>query len=53
MMTWVGTDEWDDTVYVCITHLRFIPCRVDSGCHITDLPAAVEMVRAYQQGADA
>lgn len=33
---------------VCVTHMRFIPCRREDGCLISVLPDDVERVRRYQ-----
>lgn len=38
---------------VCVTHQRFIPCRVDDGCRMSQEPADVEAVRRYQRGDNA
>lgn len=37
---------------VCVTHLRFVPCRKRQGCVTSVLPADVERVRAFQEGRD-
>jgi hypothetical protein len=45
---------YDDAPTVCITHLRFFPCRhesADSPCALSTTAADVEAVRIYQQGA--
>lgn len=33
---------------VCLTHLRFIPCRRQDGCRLSSDPADVERISAYQ-----
>ena len=35
---------------VCITHLRFIPCRREDGCVFSEDEEDIEKVRQYQQG---
>jgi hypothetical protein len=41
---------WSDKPMVCVTHKRFVPCRVEDGCKMSTDPVDVEMVRIYQQG---
>jgi hypothetical protein len=45
----------EDSVYdsgpaVCVTHKRFIPCRAQDGCVISEDQGDVDAVRAYQSG---
>lgn len=43
-----------DAIFVCVTHRRFIPCRVDNEyCLTTDNQHFVDAVQRYQQGGDA
>lgn len=50
-MNWPGELDLDTPVTVCVTHLRFIPCRAGSPeCRFSGDPADVERVRAYQRG---
>jgi hypothetical protein len=35
---------------VCVTHKRFIPCRAQDGCVISEDQGDVDAVRAYQSG---
>ena len=35
---------------VCVTHKRFIPCRAQDGCVISENQEDVDAVRAYQSG---
>ncbi len=35
---------------VCVTHMRFIPCRAQGGCVISEDPGDVERTREYQNG---
>jgi hypothetical protein len=37
-------------VRVCVTHMRFIPCRRDGGHVISEEPADIERVRVFQNG---
>jgi hypothetical protein len=44
---------YDDNPAVCVTHLRFIPCRresTDAPCVLSTEASDVEVVRIYQQG---
>lgn len=46
-------DTWGDDVdgdRVCMTHMRFIPCRHDGPCEFSNSDDDVAHVRAYQQG---
>ena len=45
-------DEYDeDALTVCITHMRFIPCRIDDDtCVWTQDRPLVALVQGYQQG---
>lgn len=51
---WPPKDEEDEDIFdeqqVCVTHLRFVPCRSDGGHHYSSKPDEVEMVRKHQQG---
>lgn len=40
----------DDDLAVCISHLRFVPCRTDDHCQLSMHPDAVTAVRHHQQG---
>jgi hypothetical protein len=45
---------YDDDLTVCVTHLRFFPCRHESAtspCKLSTEAVDVEAVRAYQQDA--
>jgi hypothetical protein len=35
---------------VCMTHLRFLPCRARDNCVFRDDPEAIEVVRKAQMG---
>lgn len=52
--TWMPSGEWDDLPTVCITHLRFVPCRGtqwrEHACQLSTHPDAVTAVRSYQSG---
>lgn len=45
-------DMWGDfgESCVCVTHLRFVPCRREGPCEFSSSDDDVERVRAYQQG---
>lgn len=44
-------EEFPAETTVCITHLRFVPCRKTDGfCVFSDHPAMVDQVRRYQMG---
>lgn len=47
-------ERWDDEVTVCITHLRFVPCRKGdqffAPCSTSTHPDAIAAVRNYQEG---
>lgn len=45
---WNTGDGLQAQATVCVTHMRFIPCRREAGCLISVLPADVERVRKYQ-----
>lgn len=47
-MDWIS--EMGVEVAVCVTHLRFVPCRSDDGCVVSLDPEDVHRVRLYQQG---
>ncbi|HVT97930.1 MAG TPA: hypothetical protein VHE33_10500 [Acidobacteriaceae bacterium] len=40
----------DDGPVVCVTHLRFLPCRKDAGCVYSRDETEIARVRAYQNG---
>lgn len=42
-------NKWDIKSTVCVSHLRFVPCRANSGCVIRMDDYAVNIVRLYQQ----
>lgn len=42
--------EWDIETTVCLTHMRFIPCRADDGCVFSVDPQHIELVQKYQWG---
>jgi hypothetical protein len=49
---WSGVQEdLHSEATVCVTHMRFIPCRKEDGCLISVLPDDVERVRRYQNDA--
>lgn len=46
-----GSEEMDDDLpMVCVQHLRFVPCRIEDGCQMSQHPDAVLAVRVYQEG---
>lgn len=45
----VDVNDYEDLPTVCVTHLRFIPCRTDDGCQTSTHPDAVTAVRNFQQ----
>ena len=49
MMDELGLYEGGPTV--CVPHMRFIPCRKDDGCRLSDDPEDVAHVEAYHRDA--
>lgn len=47
----LGQDIAISGAVVCTTHMRFIPCRKQDGCVISEDPEDVARVSAYQRGA--
>ena len=43
-------ESYDDPPVVCVTHRRFVPCRVDDGCMKSSEPNDIDAVRRYQSG---
>lgn len=39
----------DYLTWVCVTHLRFVPCRRNDRCRLSSHPSDVAIVRCYQQ----
>jgi hypothetical protein len=53
-LVWLCSDDDGDVpAAVCVTHLRFVPCRKQAGCVTSVLPGDVERVRVFQGRRDA
>ena len=50
-MSRLGQEVGPAVCPVCVTHMRFVPCRRDGGCEVSEDPSDVAAVAAWQMGA--
>jgi hypothetical protein len=45
-------ENYSVSATVCLTHMRFIPCRTDNGCKFSTEQEDIRAVTAYQKGGE-